>query len=102
MPLQPFLAILESTPNIKREGQTYLFADETDATLFVTLGKDVMQVPKVSKLDKKDGLVHLTTQKGERFFFDENAIVGLSLGSAANKSKGAGAGFLPSGSVLSR
>ena len=102
MPLQPFLSILESNTAIKRDDQAYVVPEDLDATLFVTLGKDVMQVPKLVRLERKNEIVHLTTAKGERYFFSETEVVGLSFGSQSNKSKGAGAGFLPSGSVLAR
>ena len=102
MPLQPFLSILESNPAVKRDNQAYVVGEELDATLFVMLGKDVMQLPKLTRLERKDELVHLTTQKGERYFFAESEVVGLSFGSQSSKSKNAGAGFLPSGSILSR
>ena len=101
MALQPFLSILETSSSVKRDNNSYVIAEELDVTLFVTLGKDVMQVPKLARLDRKDELVHLTTQKGDRFFFAEADVVGLSFGGQNGKSKSAGAGFLPSGTVLS-
>lgn len=101
MALQPFLSILETNSAVKRDNNSYVIAEELDVTLFVTLGKDVMQVPKLARLDRKDEIVHLTTQKGDRFFFFEGDVVGLSFGAQNGKSKSAGAGFLPSGTVLS-
>ena len=45
--------ILDSVPGVKKDGNSYNIAEEVDATLFVALGQEVMQLPRVAKVEDR-------------------------------------------------
>jgi hypothetical protein len=84
--------ILDGAPGVKKDGTTYNIPEEVDATLFVALGQEVLQLPRVGKVDVGADAVRLTTHKGETFFFPPDHVVGVKLG-APEKTAKHGAGF---------
>jgi hypothetical protein len=83
--------ILDSAPGIKKDGNTYNIPEEVDATLFVAMGQEVMQLPRVSRVDLGDA-ARIATHKGETFFFPTENVVGVKLGPPEKANKH-GAGF---------
>ena len=72
--------ILDGTAGIKKDGPAYLVAEEIDATAYVSLGQEVLQVVRLSRVEIAAEALMLTTHKGERFFFPPEQLVGLRLG----------------------
>lgn len=74
-------SVLEGLPGTRKEGAAHLFDEEVDATVFISLGQEVLQVARIARAElQPDFLVKLTTHRGERFFFQSEQIVGLRLG----------------------
>src|SRR5207249_10356593 len=61
--------ILDSAPGVKKDGNTYNIPEEVDATAFVAIGQEVLQLPRVAKVEITADAVRLATHKGEVFFF---------------------------------
>jgi hypothetical protein len=83
--------ILESVPGVKRDGTALLVPEELDATAFVSLGQEVLQIPKVQRVELSTE-ISIATHRGERFFFPIENVVGLKLGKQETKNSH-GAGF---------
>jgi hypothetical protein len=79
--------ILDSVPGVKKDGNTYNIAEEVDATLFVALGQEVMQLPRIAKVEIGSDAVRLATHKGELFYFPPEHVVGIKLGSPEKANK---------------
>jgi hypothetical protein len=84
--------ILEGTQGVKKDGSAYLLTEEIEATAYVALGQEVLQVARLARVEWGAEAVTLLTHKGERFFFPPEQIVGLKLGGEAKASRSA-AGF---------
>jgi hypothetical protein len=84
--------ILDSAPNVKKDGTTYHIPEEVDATLFVALGQEVLQLPRVSRVDPGVEVVRVATHKGETFFFPGENLVGVKF-ATPEKAHRSGAGF---------
>ena len=84
--------ILDGAQGVKKDGNTYNIPEEVDTTLFVALGQEVLQLPRVSRVDAGADSVRITTHKGETFFFPAENLVGVKLG-APEKAHKPGAGF---------
>jgi len=84
--------ILDGAQGVKKDGSSYLVNEELEATAFVALGAEVLQVARVLRVELAAELVTLHTQKGERFYFPPEQIVGLKVGGEMRASK-TSAGF---------
>jgi hypothetical protein len=88
--------ILEKSPGVKREGDAFVLPEELDANAYVTIGQEVLQIPRLQRVELTGDLVTLTTHKNERFYFALEQMAGLRLG-GDNKSAGRpSAGFFKS------
>lgn len=94
MPL-PIDKILSSAPQVKKDGTAYVIPEEVDATAFLALGQEVLQIPRIMRVEVASEIVFIT-HKGERFYFGLDQVVGLRLGGADARTKHAGAGFFKS------
>jgi len=72
--------ILEKAPGVKREGDAFVLPEELDANAYVTIGQEVLQIPRLHRVELTGDLVTLTTHKSERFFFAPDQVAGLKLG----------------------
>ena len=72
--------ILEKAPGVKREGDAFVLPEELDANAYVTIGQEVLQIPRLHRVELTGDLVTLTTHKSERFFFAPEQMAGLKLG----------------------
>lgn len=79
--------ILDGAPGVKRDGGYYLIAEEIEATAFIALGAEVLQVARVMKVEIGPEMVTLSTQKGERFFFPPEQVVGWRVGGEGKAAK---------------
>lgn len=93
MPLIHVAKILEALPGVKKDGAAYAIAEEQDAQAFINLGQEVLQIPRLARVEITADLVTLSTHKGERFFFPPDLLVGLKLGASTSKSPRSNAGF---------
>jgi hypothetical protein len=75
--------ILEKSPGVKREGDAYVLPEELDANAYVTIGQEVLQIPRLARVEIAGDLVTLTTHKSERFYFAPDQMAGLKLGGDA-------------------
>jgi hypothetical protein len=92
MPL-PIDKILQSAPQVKKDGNAYVIPEEVDATAYIALGQDVLQIPRIMRVElSSEAVFH--THKGERFYFSADQVVGFRFGGPESRNKGAGAGFM--------
>ena len=64
--------------------------EDREATCFVSAPGDLLQIPRVIKVDLKEKFVSLTTVKDERFLFAYEDILGFKLTATAAKERPAG------------
>jgi hypothetical protein len=84
--------ILDGAHGVKKDGAAYLIPEEMDATLYVALGEEVLQVARVARVETATDVVLIVSHKGERLYFPPEQLVGLKLGAEAKGPKPA-AGF---------
>jgi hypothetical protein len=84
--------ILESN-GVKKDGSAYLVADTADATVFISLGYEVLSIQRVARVDTVGDLIALATHKGERFYFAPEQVVGLKFGALETGMPRSQAGF---------
>lgn len=92
MPL-PIDKVLSSAPQVKKDGNAYVIAEEVDATAFVALGHEVLQIPRLSRVELASEVM-MQTHKGERFYFLAEQVVGFRFGGPESRQRGGGAGFM--------
>jgi len=99
MPSLQLTKILDSTSGVKKDGASYLIPEELDVNVFIALGQEILQIPRLQRVEGGDVLV-LITHKNERFYFPPDQVVGLRIGGPEAKARNSGAGFVKSGPVL--
>jgi hypothetical protein len=92
MPL-PIDKILQAAPQVKKDGNAFILPEEVDATAYVTLGQEVLQIPRITRVELSAEVV-FHTQKGERFIFSIEQVVGFRFGGPESRNKQGGAGFM--------
>ena len=92
MPL-PIEKILSSAPQVKKEGSAFVIPEEVDATAYVALGQEVLQIPRIMRVELAHEVV-FATHKGERFYFAVEQVCGFRFGGPEGRNKHAGAGFM--------
>jgi hypothetical protein len=93
MPFLVLAKILETLPGVKREGTAFLLPEELDTAVFVSLGQEVLQVPRVARVELGTDVVLFVTHKGERFYFPPEQVMGLKFGGPDAKMTRLNAGF---------
>jgi hypothetical protein len=91
MPL-PIDKILQSAPQVKKDGTAYILPEEVDATAYVALGQEVLQIPRIMRIEISSEALFVT-HKGERYYFSADQIVGFRFGGPEGRHKQGGAGF---------
>ncbi len=84
--------VLSEVPGARNDGGSYLLGEEQDVTLYVSLGDEVLQIARVSRIELKAEMAVVLTHKGERFFIPPERVVALKTG-AQTKTVASGAGF---------
>jgi hypothetical protein len=79
--------ILDGAAGVKKDGGAYMLPEELDATAFIALGSEVLQVARVLRVEVAAEQVTLSNQKGERFYFPPEQVVGLRLGGEVRASR---------------
>jgi hypothetical protein len=92
MPL-PIDKILTSAPQVKKDGNAYVIPEEVDATAFVALGQEVLQIPRIMRVELSSEVI-FHTHKGERFYFAADQVVGFRWGGPETRNRHPGAGFM--------
>jgi hypothetical protein len=100
MPSLQLSKVLDSATGVKKDGAAYILSEELDANVFVALGQEILQIPKLGRVEVGADALVLITHKGDRFFCMPDQVVGLRLGGPESKNKHASAGFLTGGTVL--
>lgn len=96
----PITKVLESAPGVKKDGASYIIPEELDANVFLALGQEILQLPRLARVEPSADVIVLITHKGERFYVPPDQIAGLRLGGPESKAGKVYAGFLNSGTVL--
>ena len=91
MPL-PIDKILQSAPQVKKDGNAFVIPEEVDATAYIALGQEVLQIPRIMRVELSTEVVFVT-HKGERFYFRAEQVVGFRFGGPEARNKHGGAGF---------
>ncbi len=84
--------VLDGIQGVKKDGATYVVPEELDLTLFISMGQEVLQVARASRVETGGETVTIATHKGERFFFPPDHVVGLRVG-VEQKTARSSAGF---------
>ena len=85
--------IFERIPTAKKDGSAWLLPDDVEATLFVALGEEILQVARISRVEIGTEVLEISTHKQERFFFPPEQIVGLRVGGGDKLANRSSAGF---------
>ena len=94
MKIEQLVDIFVKQIGARKDGQSYLVPDPIEATVFVSLASEVLQIPRIARLEAADGLVYLDTHKGDRFIIvaDTVSIVKIDRSEAAKTRTTAGFG----------
>ena len=76
----------------RKDGPAYLLPAETEAVVYVALAGETLTVPKVTRYEPAEPLVHLETARGERYVILADDVRALRIDRAENVRK-TGAGF---------
>jgi hypothetical protein len=83
---------LAELSGVRKDGSAFLLAEELDVTLYASLGEEVLQIARVSRLDPGPEMVTISTHKGERFFLPPERLVAMKA-AAPSKAAAGSAGF---------
>src|SRR4051812_40155177 len=100
MPSLQLAKVLDGAPGVKKDGAAYVVPEELDANVFIALGQEVLQIPRLARVGVGGDKLTLTTHKGERFFTPHDQVAGLRIGGPEAKAGRSGAGFVKGGPVL--
>ncbi len=81
--------ILESE-GAKGGANGFSIREDREATCFISTPGDLLQIPRVVKVDLKEKFVSLQTNKDEHFLFAYEDVLGFKLAPATAKERGAG------------
>jgi hypothetical protein len=81
--------ILESE-GAKGGSNGFSIREDREATCFVSAPGDLLQIPRVVKIDLKDKFVSLQTAKDERFLFAYEDVLGFKMTASSTKDRAAG------------
>jgi hypothetical protein len=84
--------VLETLPGARKEGAAFLLPEELDVTIYVSLGEEVLQIPRASRVELSGATLNILTHKGERFYLPPERVIGLKTG-VTHKPVAPGAGF---------
>jgi hypothetical protein len=79
--------VLDGAPGVKKEGTAYLIAEEVDATVFISLGQETLQIQRLSRVELGSDHLRVTTHKGEVFFFPPEQVAGFKFGAPERASR---------------
>jgi hypothetical protein len=74
----------------KSSGGVFSIREDREASCFVSAPGELLQIPRVVKIDLRDKFLSLQTVKDERFVFAYEDILGFRLAAQTNKDRAAG------------
>jgi hypothetical protein len=83
------MQILESE-GAKGGANGFSIREDREATCFVSTPGDVLQIPRVVKVDLKEKYLSLQTTRDERYIFAYDDVLGFKLAASATKDRTAG------------
>jgi hypothetical protein len=86
----PLTKVLDGAPGVKKEGATFIIAEEVDANAFVSLGQEMLQLQRLSRVEIADEVTKFQSHSGEVFYFPIEQVVGFKFGSPHRAKHGAG------------
>ena len=93
MKLDLITRILEGIPGVRKDGGSYLIAEEADVSLYLGAPSELLTLPRVARITPSADLVIIETHKSERYFFAVDTVIGIKFGAGEAKTGGRGAGF---------
>jgi hypothetical protein len=88
MKIEQLVDIFVKQIGARKDGAAYLVPDPIEATVFVSLASEVLQIPRIARLETADGLVFLDTHKGDRFIVVAETVSIVKIDrSEANKTR---------------
>jgi hypothetical protein len=84
--------VLGDLPGAKKDGAAYLLSEEHDVTIYASLGEEVLQIARASRVELSGDLAVVLTHKGERYYIAADRVVALKTGNVARTAAGS-AGF---------
>lgn len=81
--------ILE-TEGAKGGGNVFSIREDREATCFVSAPGDLLQIPRIVKVDLKEKFLSLQTAKDERYIFAYEDVLGFKLAAQSTKDRAAG------------
>ena len=83
--------VLETLPGARKDGAAFHLPEELDVTIYVSLGEEVLQIARASRVEL-GAVLNVLTHKGERFYLPPERVIGLKTG-VSHKPVALGAGF---------
>ena len=74
----------------KASGSVFTIREDREATCFVSAPGDLLQIPRIVKLDLRDKFLALQTAKEERFLFAYEDVLGFRLAAQTVKERATG------------
>src|SRR5262245_48116665 len=94
MKLDTLTEILGKYAGARKDGGAYLLANEVEATLFVALEGETLEIPRVTRVEIAETLVVADSSRGERFACALEDVRAVKLDRTADgKGRERGAGF---------
>jgi hypothetical protein len=81
--------ILESE-GAKGGANGFTIREDREATCFVSAPGDLLQIPRILKIELKEKFLSLQNNKDERFIFAYEDVLGFKLSAVATKERAAG------------
>ena len=94
MKLETLTEILGKHAGARKEGTAFVFSSDVEATLFVALEGETLQIARVARLEISDTLVVADSTRGERFAVVLEDVRALKIDRASDtKGRDRSAGF---------
>ncbi|MSP62465.1 MAG: hypothetical protein EXR72_19455 [Myxococcales bacterium] len=85
--------ILDGVAGVRRDGAAWLIPEEVEVSVFIALPAEVLNVPRISRVEAVGDLIILDTFKGERFHFAAENLAGVKSAASEKRTANRGAGF---------
>jgi hypothetical protein len=94
MKLDTLTEILGKHAGARKDGAAFVLANDVEATLFVALEGETLQIARVSRIEISDTLVLADSTRGERFAcaLEDVRVVKIDRGERGGRERGAGFG----------
>ena len=95
MKLELLNQVFGGIAGVRKDGASFLFAEETDVSVYVGFPAEVLTLARIAKVTLSAELIAIETHKSDKFFFAPQDVVGVktSQSEASKVARGGGAGF---------